>query len=196
MSHGMVNEYDDPNGRHYGAFDDLLPTVSPLNIGGPYRILNAWLFDPDVRYRAPLELEQKEQQIGAILMKDDVPFTDSGYKSIPHPEHSMNVLPVLEKLTFPPSDPSRPQTNDRGNYDTKTLYSIGSTVNQGHAQNYVMELSRDIYSKLHRSIDTRDITVLSKILPELVKAFAIKLCHDAPDPLSRKVMHFVHKRHQ
>jgi hypothetical protein len=144
----------------------------------------------------PLEHGHREQQIGVIPMTDDMPFTDSGYKSAPHLEHSMDVEPVLEKSTCPLSGHSPPQRGDRSDYDAKTLYSIGSTVNPGHARNYVTELSKDIYSKLHRSIDAKDMTVLSKILPGLVKAFAIKLCHDAPNPVNRKIMHFIHKRHQ
>jgi hypothetical protein len=134
----------------------------------------------------PLEYGHRKQQIGVIPMTDDVPFTDYGYKSAPHVEHSMNVNPVLEKSTCPLSGHPPPQRGDRGDYDVKTLYSIGSTVNPGHARNYVMELSKDIYSKLHRYIDAKDMTVLSNILPELVKAFAIKLCHDAPNPVNRK----------
>jgi hypothetical protein len=139
-----------------------------------------------------------EQQIGVMPMTDDVPFTDSGYRSAPHLEHSMNVEPVLEKSKCLLSGHSPPQGGDRGDCDARTLYSIGSTVNPGHARNYVIELSKDIYSELHRSVDAKDLdmTVLSEILPELVKAFAIKLCHDAPNPVNRKIMHFIYKRHQ
>ena len=63
-------------------------------------------------------------------------------------------------------------------------------------RNYIRELSIDIYKKLHRSSDTKDIGILSKILPELVKAFAIRLYHDTPTQSNHRIMHFIHKRYQ
>ncbi|PQE04303.1 Pfs domain protein [Rutstroemia sp. NJR-2017a BBW] len=142
------------------------------------------------------ERDHKEQQYVGIAMKDDVPFTDSGYNSAPHLEHSLNVQPVLEESPCPLIVCSSSARSDGGDYDAKTLYSIGTTVNPGHSRNYIIELAKDFYNKLHRSIDVEDVTVFPKILPELVKAFAIKLCHDAPTPVNCRIMHFIHKRHQ
>ena len=139
----------------------------------------------------------REQQHERLTMKDDVPFTDSGYKSAPHLEHSLNIQPVLEESPCLLNASSSSARGDEDDYDAKTLYSLGSTVNPGHARSYIWELSKDIYNKLHRSIDAKDVGVLSKILPELVKAFAIKLCHDAPTQVNRRIItHFIHKRHQ
>jgi hypothetical protein len=142
------------------------------------------------------EHEYGEQQYGGLAMKDDMPFTDSGYNSAPHLEHSLNVQPVLEGSPCPLIVCSSSPRGDGGDYDAKTLYSIGTTVNPGHARNYIIELAKDIYNKLHHSIDVKDVTVLPKILPELVKAFAIKLCHDDPTQENCRIMHFIHKRHQ
>jgi hypothetical protein len=136
----------------------------------------------------------KDQQGGDV--KDDVPFTDSGYKSALNLEHSLNVQPDLEKSPDPPDVDSSSARADGDDNDAKTLYSLGTTVNPGHARNYIMELAKDIHSNLHRAVGAKDLTVLSNVLPQLLKAFAIKLCHDAPTRVNRRIMHFIHKRHQ
>jgi hypothetical protein len=135
-----------------------------------------------------------EQQ--GIDVKGDMPFTDSGYKSAPNVEHPLNVQPALERSPHQLNVDSSSARGDGSDYDVKTLYSIGTTVNPAHAQNYIIELSKDIYSRLCRFVDAKNWNVLSKVLPELTKAFAIKLYHDAPSEVNRKIMHFIHKRHQ
>jgi hypothetical protein len=124
------------------------------------------------------------------------PFTDSGYKSAPNLENCPNVKSGREKSPNPINTDSSPPAGDGDNNDAKTSYSIGTTVNPRHASSYIVELCKDIYNKLHRSIDAEDMSLLSKGLPELIKAFAIKLCHEDPTWVNRRIMHFIHKRHQ
>ncbi len=137
-----------------------------------------------------------EEQSRMEVKDDDVPFTDSGYKSAPNLEHCPIAQPDLEKSPHPLNVNSSLAREDGDDNDAKTLYSMGTTVNSGHAQTYIIELSKDIYSKLRQSVHAKDLGVLLKVLPELVKAFAIKLCYDAPSQVNRKIMHFIHKRHQ
>ncbi|KAN0089561.1 hypothetical protein V8E51_019821, partial [Hyaloscypha variabilis] len=134
-----------------------------------------------------------------ILMKGDVPFTESGYKSAPNLEYSPSSLPILEKSPSSFSvDPSATEGSRRDD-DAKTTYSIGTTVDPGYARKYIIELCDDIYSKLRHSVDAANMSALTTTLPELIKAFAMKLCHDYPSQTSqmnRETMYFIHKRHK
>jgi hypothetical protein len=137
--------------------------------------------------------EDLEEQEGMDVYPE--PFTDSGYKSAPNLENCPNVQSGPEKSPHPINIDSSLPADDGDNNDAKTSYSIGTTVNPGNASSYIVELCKDIYSKLHRSIDAEDMSLLSKVLPELIKAFAIKLCHEDATWVNRRIMHFIHKRH-
>jgi hypothetical protein len=139
------------------------------------------------------------QETEEILVKGNVPFTDSGYKSAPNLDNSPNSQPILETSPRPFIVDSSAIGGSRGDDDTKTIYSIGTTVDPGYARKYIIELCNDIYSKLRQSIDTINRSALTTILPELIKAFAIKLCNDAASQTSqmnRETMYFIHKRHR
>ena len=134
-----------------------------------------------------------------ILVKGNVPFTDSGYKSAPNLDNSPNSQPILEKSPRPFIVDSSAIGGSRGDDDAKTIYSIGTTVDPGYARKYIIELCNDMYSKLRQSIDTTNRSALTIILPELIKAFTIKLCHDAASEttqMNRETMYFIHKRHR
>jgi hypothetical protein len=141
------------------------------------------------------DLQEKE----GIPVKDDVPFTDSGYKSAPNMDNSPNSQPVLEKSPRLFNVDSSAIGSFRVDDDAKTTFSIGTTVDPGYARKYITELCNDIYSKLRQSVGTINRSALTTILPELIKAFAIKLYHDAPSQTSqmnREIMYFIHKRHR
>jgi hypothetical protein len=139
------------------------------------------------------------QETAGILVKGDVNFTDSGYKSAPNLDNSPISQPLLEKSPRPFIIDSSATGGSRGDGDAKTTYSIGTTVDPGYARKYIIELCNDIYSKLRPSIDTINRSALTTILPELIKAFAIKLCNDATSQnsqMNREIMYFIHKRHR
>lgn len=139
------------------------------------------------------------QEKDGILVKGEVPFTDSGYKSAPNLDHFPNSQPVLVKSPRQFNADSSAAEGSRGDDDAKTIYSIGSTVDPGYTRKYIIELCNDIYAKLRQSVDATNWSTLTTVLPELIKAFAIKLCHDSPSQnsqMSRKIMYFIHKRHK
>ncbi|KAH6696440.1 hypothetical protein BKA61DRAFT_252267, partial [Leptodontidium sp. MPI-SDFR-AT-0119] len=139
------------------------------------------------------------QERDGILVKSEVPFTDSGYKSAPNLDHSPNFQPVLVKSPGPFNTDASAAEGSRGDDYAKTIYSIGSTVDPGYARKYIIELCNHIYSKLRQSVDATNWSALTTVLPELIKAFAIKLCHDSPSQtsqMSREIMYFIHKRHK
>ncbi|PMD33003.1 hypothetical protein L207DRAFT_639742 [Hyaloscypha variabilis F] len=134
-----------------------------------------------------------------ILVKGNVPFTESGYKSAPNLENSPSSLPILEKSPSSFSVDLSAAEGSRCDNDAKTTYSIGTTVNPGYARKYIIELCDDIYSKLRQSVNAANRSALTKTLPELIKALAMKLCHDSPSKTSQmncETMYFIHKRHK
>jgi hypothetical protein len=171
--------------------EPIVPTYVPMTFRRSDDMSRSVLEEPGF-YRFDEDLGEQQ----GIDVKGDMPFTDSGYKSAPNVEHPLNVQPALERSPHHLNVDSSSARGDGSDYDVKTLYSIGTTVNPAHAQNYIIELSKDIYSRLCRFVDAKNWNVLSQVLPELTKAFAIKLYHDAPSEVNRKIMHFIHKRHQ
>jgi hypothetical protein len=62
---------------------------------------------------------------------------------------------------------------------------------------YITELSSNMFDKLQRYfVDPKYRTLLLRILPELDKAFAIKIPRDNHSREDRYIMFFVHTRHQ
>jgi len=111
--------------------------------------------------------------------KSDWPLTDSGYQSAPNLGQSFNIQPLCEI--------------SRGG--AKTLYST-SNVDAARDRKYVIELADNIYEKLCQLVDTRERSLLPTALPNLIKAFAIKLGLDATSPVNRNIMCFIHHRHR
>jgi hypothetical protein len=144
-----------------------------------------------------LQSHNGPQLPGAIGMKEDVPFTDSGYRSMPNPDTSPNGQPDLDKTqhSLSTTDSSLPKSS-RDDNDAKTIYSLETTVDLSYARKLIFELCKDIYYKLHRFVDIRNRSMLPRVLPELIKAFAIRLCYDNPAQVNRNIMFFVYKRHQ
>jgi hypothetical protein len=123
---------------------------------------------------ADLDVNLRKQE--GTTTQGDVPFTGSGYKSAPNLNHSQTILPVFERSPCPITVDSSLAVDD--DEDTKTRYSIGTTVDPCHAQNYVVELSSNSYSKIRKFVNDKNRNMLSMVLLEFVKAFAIKICYD------------------
>lgn len=121
--------------------------------------------------------------------KDEGAFTDSGYASAPN-------LNGYLSIKSPTGKRGSPGPNCTDNDDTATLYSAGTTVAPARAQTYISEICNDIYSKLNDSVNAKTWPVVSKILPDLVKAFAVRLGNDCAVQVNRDIMYFVHQRHK
>jgi len=133
------------------------------------------------------------------ILKSDAPFTDSGYRSAPNLDHFPYPQLMLEKSPRQSDVDSSAIEGSRADEDARTTYSIGTTVDPGYARKYIIELCNDIHSKLLQSGNGIDKSRLPKILPELIRAFALKLYHDAPSQTSQinhEIMYFIHKRHK
>ncbi|KAH7370147.1 hypothetical protein BKA65DRAFT_561633 [Rhexocercosporidium sp. MPI-PUGE-AT-0058] len=165
----------DPSQREFNGDDDVDRVFKPLT---PKMC-------PSPSSRVEPNLGDDLQETVGILMKDEVPFTDSAYKSAPNFYHSPTSQPALVKSPSSLNTDSSAAEGSRGDSDKKTIYSIGSTVDPGSARKYIIELCNDIYIKLRQSVDAMNWSALTTVLPELIKAFAIKLCHDCPSQNSQ-----------
>ncbi|KAL4786402.1 hypothetical protein BJX76DRAFT_365791 [Aspergillus varians] len=78
--------------------------------------------------------------------------------------------------------------------DVKTVYSDASSIAPLTKEAYLSELADNLYNNIcAENRDGQIMERISHILLELLKAFALKVGHDAPSQMHRDVMVFVHK---
>ncbi|KAL6355374.1 hypothetical protein LRP88_10963 [Fusarium phalaenopsidis] len=80
--------------------------------------------------------------------------------------------------------------------DAKTTYSKVTNEDPIQTRDFVHELASDIYEKLGPTINPEDWPLLSRTLPDLLKALAIKIGSNGNSQAHRDVMYFIHKEHQ
>jgi hypothetical protein len=139
-------------------------------------------------------LKSGEEPLPKITHK--APFTDSGYASVPYPNHTSHVPSALEQSQVPADSEPSTALDDKDREDVRTVYSAATTVGPAHAQNYISELCSDIYNRLGSCLDPNLRKTLPGALPWLVKAFAIKIGYDSPTQVNQDIMYFIHKRHE
>jgi hypothetical protein len=75
--------------------------------------------------------------------------------------------------------------------NTATIYSAESSVD---IKNYVADLTSDLFSKVQfKDFNSQTMDRILEDLPDLLKAFALKIGHNTDDPKHRDVMYFVYK---
>lgn len=141
------------------------------------------------------------------------PPTDSGYASATHDKfkHTQNAraedyTQSTEEVQFrPPMDEGYASATknisevaqnpkDLEWDDARTVYSDASSLPALEKENYISELADDLFSKVRsEQADGQTVERISGILPELLKAFALKVGHNAPTQMHRDVMFFIHK---
>jgi hypothetical protein len=144
--------------------------------------------EPEPNHSLPLALplpSDQEMRNGSPLThhmpwSGAMPFTDSGYASVlPGRFGSVEI-----------------EDKDEDDSDTKTEISAASTAIGPEAHRPISEVCSDIYNQVQRHLDEDNKTLVLGALPNLIKAFAIRLAHLEPSDTSRRVMHFVYSRHQ
>ncbi|ETS77918.1 hypothetical protein PFICI_09980 [Pestalotiopsis fici W106-1] len=126
---------------------------------------------------------------------DDIPYTDSGYASARGPVYPSMYQENAENPNHA-NCIHKDSTSDMDANDANTSYSAVTAIFPELADNCVVDVCNNINSRLDGLVDRPTLVSLSKRLPELIKAFAIKLGSDMPDQINLRVMHFVHKHHQ
>ena len=132
----------------------------------------------------------------AISTTKPVVPTDSGYGSAAIPQRSSTSLTGIDEIVcFSGEDVESAQHVPADEMNAPTEYSAATTTAAQEKLMYLGELSADIYSRVHQDVPVCDWPVLCKTLPDLVKAFAVKLGTEN-SPVSRKIMRFIHKYHR
>ncbi len=123
-----------------------------------------------------------------------VPITNSGYASAFNP-FLLGAQPGC--LGEKPSSSARAEGDGGANEDdAKTTYSAATSVAPAGARYYISELSHEIVKRLGRSVDLKQLADRREALPELIKAFCIRIGRESPSQMNRDIMHFVHKHYR
>ncbi|KAH7151914.1 hypothetical protein B0J13DRAFT_251562 [Dactylonectria estremocensis] len=187
------------NGKQSGSASEALKEIGSGTKGGQSRTVDGEESDLEVLPKsATLDLTRMRDHLQAIAHgpKDEVAVTDSGYASLHNPNGCLIAKPSTEKGGSPRINTSPIATmNGIHNDDAPTLYSYETTIAPAGAQSYIAEICSDIYSNLNDCINAKMWPLVSKILPDLLKAFAVRLGSDCGLQANKDVMYFVHKRH-
>jgi hypothetical protein len=111
------------------------------------------------------------------VMQTGPPFLDGGYESAGNS--------ISEDTRF---------LRDVESDDTRTVYSDASSLPAWKNESYISELANSLLSEIRsKRFDDTTLEQIFEILPELLKAFALRVGHNASTQMHRDVMVFVHK---
>ncbi|CAG9986688.1 unnamed protein product [Clonostachys byssicola] len=110
-------------------------------------------------------------------------FADSAYVSASRHEGSCAPVPGPFELDDPET------------CDSRTKFSHASSVSDGRIVNYLSVLCEEIHGALQQTFDPLKWAKVSEKLPELLKAFAIKLGNAEGSKQHWEIMYFVYRRH-
>lgn len=94
---------------------------------------------------------------------------------------------------------AQPQISQQGGlglYDTRTEYSASelSKVPTPHDERYITDLAKDLYDSIkYHSPDSEKLRHICDVLPNLLRAFAVKVGYSTRTQTPRDVSYFVHK---
>ena len=128
----------------------------------------------------PAEIENKQNPAMDSEVMQTEPPPDSGYAS---------GATVRNNISEDAQDSRDVESDDIG-----TVYSDTSSLPAWNHESYISELADSLLHEI-RSEQPDDTTLeqISRILPELLKAFALKVGHNASTQMHRDVMFFIHK---
>lgn len=153
------------------------------------------------RPRVPIRFHTGDGITGNIgedfEIQNNVTFTESGYASAPNLNGYSRKRPSTKQRASPASSISPTTTKDADDDETMTLFSTGTqtTIAPTRGQNYIAEICSEIYDELGDVVDASTWPAISKKLPNLIKAFAVKLGSDSTAQVNREIMYFLYKRH-
>jgi hypothetical protein len=169
----------------------------------PLSITSSWDRTYSLLYGSPIstvsmesrDTSSKRGEPESVEVESVVPFTDSGYKSAPNVGYPPVDQANPKQSPCPPK--KVPEMGRNEVEDTRTQYSIGSTVDPVNARKCIVDIASDMFGKLQlNGVGPKNRTVFSQVLPDLIKAFAFKICDDRDSQENRELMHFIHKRHR
>ena len=138
-----------------------------------------------------------------------VPFSDSGYASTLHDKvegkqsarienHAQSTGNLQSQVSINDGDNNATESAQNPDVaameDNRTVYSDASSLADLKYESYISEFADDLFSKFrYETFDNQTMQRISGVLTELLKAFALRVGHNAPSQMHRDVMFFVHK---
>ena len=144
------------------------------------------------RYDPSLSVNSKKQALAPLrhsTIAGTIMQTDSGYASL------RKTVDEKRGLDTDPQRADVEQTTIIPEFDdAATEYTNADSVGTWKRESYILDFAEDLFEKiLDLQPDPEDVERISELLPDLLKAFALKLGFQAPMPVYRDVMYFVHK---
>lgn len=148
----------------------------------------------------PVSNEDADRIMGANRVKNDAPFqegtvADSGYVSA----CVSRTIKEPKSCEEPTKDETieRPETQGGPAVDQQTVYTSSVLP---HGSDYVSDLCNDIHMKLKDELQNlthdRGRTEISRYLPDLIKAFSIRIGLESSEPSRAYIMHFLHTNYR
>lgn len=138
-----------------------------------------------------------------------VPFSDSGYASTVKDKFKGKQVVQIENHAqttgsaqpqhdmdegYDGSTQSALKSDNTTTEDNRTVYSDDSSITGFKYEGYISEFADNLFSKFRdEKVDQQTMERILSILTELLKAFALKLGHNASSQMQRDVMYFVHR---
>ncbi len=119
---------------------------------------------------------------------------DSGYVTYYQSSHDnqRRGIPSKKEASQAVSTTGKPEDSE----DTRTVYSVATTSAPSTVQDSIASICEDVYTRLRQNVDIPTWENVSYNLPNLIKAFAIKIGRDPSNNLNQRIMYFVHRHYQ
>ncbi|KAI8944083.1 hypothetical protein F4801DRAFT_585799 [Xylaria longipes] len=143
-------------------------------------------------YRDNIALDYVGDSLLNLVPISGDPSGDSGYVSLLDPQQISSNIHSTGNLHEDSSTPLLPLSPD-------DLTEVGTLVSTFAipevARHSIIHICEDIYNTVRPETDLSQYGHLIKTVPELIKAFAIRLGSCSSDRISWRIMHFVYKHH-
>lgn len=124
-----------------------------------------------------------------LPISHDAPLTDSGYASCYHAGNASASPSIMQKSYIPECMTVAGEAED----DCRTIYSENDGLSEIHKRSCIFEICQVVKDQLGLNICQDSWASTKEILPELIKAFAIRLGLESRNQVNRDIMAFVHK---
>ncbi|KAI1872535.1 hypothetical protein JX265_005415 [Neoarthrinium moseri] len=132
-----------------------------------------------------------ENSFAAEAGEQDTSISDSGYGTTSNSTRRVSLKG--DPAVFTHEGPVSSQVNTDAD-DNGTIYSNNSSMSDVRTEIYNSQLAKDLFARLDLSVvDMEVLDNLTRTLPELLKALAFKLGHNAPSQMYRDIMVFLYK---
>lgn len=119
--------------------------------------------------------------------------SDSGYGSTSHPRLQSSIVQAITHSNHPEKGEEPQLVTSRG---SQTVYSSAESVQGSGLVRYVTEFAEELSGMFPTSLPSAELSHLASTLPNLLKAFAIKLGFCDTSPIAKTLMYLVHRYRQ